>query len=68
MTEKSTMTQTKSAFLKFIDKYGLAVLFLVFFLYSVFYVASRSFWIDESMVALSIVKSGISPFVPLEVA
>ncbi len=53
-------------FLNIIQKYSLAFLLVIFFFFSVFYVSRRSFYIDESMVALSIAKSGISPFKPLE--
>lgn len=40
---------------------------MFFFAYSLFYVARRSFWIDEAMAALAIVNSGLSPFKPLAV-
>ena len=45
--------------------FKIAVLFFVvlaFFLYSVLYLAARSFWLDEAMLALSIVESSGSPF------
>ena len=67
MIEKRNSPQIITTFSNFIENYSLPVLYLAFFLYSIIYVASRSFWLDESMVALSIVESGISPFEPLKV-
>lgn len=55
----------KKPFITFLDRYILIIILLAFLAYSVFVVAARSFWIDESMVALAIVQSGISPFEPL---
>lgn len=49
---------------KFINGNLLLVILLAFFLYSAMFVARRSFWIDESMVALALVNSELSPFVP----
>jgi len=66
LIEKLKSSQVLSIISNIFQKYSLAVLFLFFFLFSVFYVSSRSFYIDESMVALSIVRSGISPFEPLK--
>ncbi|MDP2964417.1 MAG: hypothetical protein Q8N39_00080 [Pelolinea sp.] len=66
MAGRRLIAANNNAFLNFTNRYGLAIMFIAFFLYSVFYVASRSFWIDESMVALSITESGLSPFEPLK--
>lgn len=60
MVEKDTLNA-------FFLKYLLAIIFLAVFIYSVVYVAQRSFWIDESMAALVIVNSSLSPFAPLVV-
>lgn len=49
------------------SRYLLVIIFLATFIYSVAYVAQRSFWIDESMAALAIVNSSLSPFEPLVV-
>jgi hypothetical protein len=38
------------------------LVFLLFFLYSILYLAQRSFWLDEAMLAMATVKSGFSPF------
>ena len=55
----------KQSFLKIASRFSLWGMFAAFFAYSVLYVASRSFWIDESMLAISIMESGLSPFEPL---
>ncbi len=49
------------------SNYLLTFILAVTFIYSVGYAAQRSFWIDESMVALAIVNSSLSPFEPLVV-
>lgn len=52
---------------RLLNKYLLYLILIGAFVYSAFYIAQRSFWIDESMVALAIVNSGLSPFEPLAV-
>jgi 4-amino-4-deoxy-L-arabinose transferase-like glycosyltransferase len=49
------------------SNYLLTFILAVTFIYSVVYAAQRSFWIDESMAALAIVHSSLSPFEPLVV-
>jgi len=66
MGGRNFLETEKQSFCKIVNKYGFAVMFVAFLAFSIFYLASRSFWIDESMVAVSIVKSGLSPFEPLK--
>jgi hypothetical protein len=61
------LVSNKESLKTFFSKYLLTFILLATFTYSIVYVAQRSFWIDESMVALAIVKSGLSPFEPLAI-